>query len=273
MSLFADSPSLPGSPAQPPSWTVQVGLMTGRVAGETLRNPALILNLLLAILFLLVYDGTIGDVQFLVGLSGGNYYNFLLPAAILAASVSGGAAGLLLVADLTSGYLQRELTMPLRRSAIVISLLLTSALQVAFQASVVILAGLALGADPETGILGIGCILGLAFVWGLGFAAYSVAVAILTRDAQMTAAANLIFIPLVFLSPLLVPYEYLKGWMQTAADLNPARYVTEGMRSLLIEGWDAGALADALLASLGFVLAMGAFALVVLRSRLSEFGA
>lgn len=270
MSQFADTHWLPGHPVKPPSWPVQVGLLTSRVAAETLRNPALILNLLLAILFLLVYDGTIGGVRFLVGLSGGNYYNFLLPAAILAASVSGGAAGLLLVADLNSGYLQRELTMPIRRSAIVSSLLLTSAAQVAFQASVVILAGLVLGADPETGILGVGCLLGLAFVWGLGFAAYSVAVAILTRDAQMTAAANLIFIPLVFFSPLLVPYDYLKDWMQAIADFNPARYVTEGMRSLLIDGWDAGVLADAVLASLVFVLVMGTAAILVVRSRLAE---
>jgi ABC-2 type transport system permease protein len=244
--------------------------MTSRVAAETVRNPTLILNLLLAILFLLVYDGTIGGVPYLVGLSGGNYYNFLLPAAILAASVSGGAAGLLLVADLKSGYLQRELTMPIRRSAVVVSLLLTSALQVAFQASVVILAGVALGASPNTGIPGVACLLGLAFVWGFGFAAYSVAVAILTKDAQMTSAANLIFIPLIFFSPLLVPYDYLKPWMQTAADLNPARYVTEGMRSLLIEGWDAGILADAFLASFAFALAMGTLAIAVIRSRLAE---
>lgn len=253
--------------AEPPPWLTQVRLLTSRVAVEAFRNPVLILNLLLALLFLVVYDGTVGGVPLLVSFAGGNYYNFILPAAILAASVGGGAAGLLLVADIRSGYLRRQLTMPIHRSALVTSLMLTSACQVVLQATVVILFGLILGADPATGLAGILCVLGLAFVWGLGFAAYSVAVAVITRDVQMTSAANLIFIPLIFLSPLLVPYEYLKPWLQTAADFNPARYVTEGMRSLLIEGWDAHMLVDALAASLAFCLVMGIAAVTAIRFR------
>lgn len=258
---------MPLVPAQPPSWLVQAGLITSRIAVEAFRNPVLILNLLLAMLFLIVYDGTVGGVALLVEFAGGNYYNFILPAAILAASVGGGAAGLLLVSDIRCGYLSRQLTMPIRRSALVAGLVLTSASQVVLQATIVICFGIALGADPETGLPGVLCVLGLAFVWGLGFAAYSVAVAVLSRDMQVTSAANLIFIPLIFLSPLLVPYEYLKPWLQTAADLNPVRYVTEGMRSLLIEGWDGRMLAEALGASLAFALAMGVLAVVVVRSR------
>lgn len=267
MATVAEPRSLPIPGVHPPPWIVQVGLLTRRVAIEAFRNPVLILNLLLALLFLVVYDGTVGGVSLLVSFAGGNYYNFILPAAILAASVGGGAAGLLLVSDIQSGYLSRQLTMPIRRSALIVSLVLTSAVQVVLQATVVVLFGVALGADPETGVPGILCVLGLAFVWGLGFAAYSVAVAVFSRDMQVTAAANLIFIPLIFLSPLLVPYEYLKPWMQVAADVNPARYVTEGMRSLLIEGWDGQMLVDALLASLGFALAMGALAIVAIRFR------
>lgn len=255
-------------PVHPPAWLTQVDLLTRRVMVESLRSPVLILNLLLALLFLIVYDGTVGGVPLLVSFAGGNYYNFILPAAILAASVGGGAAGLLLVSDIRSGYLSKQLTMPIRRSALVASLVLTSAFQVVLQATIVILVGIALGADPKTGTLGIACVLALAFVWGLGFAAYSVSVAILSRDMQITSAANLIFIPLIFLSPLLVPYEYLKPWMQTAADVNPARYVTEGMRSLLIEGWDGQMLLDALAASLAFGFVMGGVALLVIRSRL-----
>jgi ABC transporter DrrB family efflux protein len=261
----AVSPPLPA--ATPPSWPTQVGLLTRRVGVEAFRNPVLIINLLLALLFLVVYDGTVGGVPLLISFANGNYYNFILPAAILAASVGGGAAGLLLVADIRSGYLRRQLTMPIHRSALVTSLVLTSACQVVLQATVVVLFGVALGADPATGLGGILCVLGLAFIWGLGFAAYSVAVAVITRDVQMTSAANLIFIPLIFLSPLLVPYEYLKPWLQTAADFNPARYVTEGMRSLLIEGWDAHLLVDALAASLAFCLVMGMAAVAAIRFR------
>lgn len=268
-SLLEPLPPAP-APAHPPSWFVQAELLTRRVMPEALRSPVLIINLLLALLFLIVYDGTVGGVPLFEEFAGGNYYSFILPAAILAASVGGGAAGLLLVSDIRSGYLRRQLAMPTRRSAIVTSLVFTSATQVVLQASVVVVAGIALGADWETGLLGVACVLGFAFVWGLGFAAYSVAVATLTRDMQMTSAANLIFIPLIFFSPLLVPYGYLKPWMQTVADFNPARYVTEAMRSLLIEGWNVEVLVEGLIASLAFALAMGIAAVVIIRSRLLE---
>jgi ABC-2 type transport system permease protein len=252
----------------PPRWPRQVHLLTRRMAVDALVNPVLILNLVLALLFLVVYDGTMGGLSAVVNVAGGNYYNFILPAAILAAAVGGGAAGFLLVSDLRSGYFYRQLTLPIRRSALITSLILVAAFQVGFQASAVIAVAILLGADPQTGILGLICLLALAFIWGAGFAAYSVAVAILTRDVQMTAVANLIFIPLIFLSPLLIPYDYLKPWMQVASDVNPTRYVMEGMRSLLITGWNGRQLMEAVAASLAFGAVMGAAALAAIRLRL-----
>lgn len=256
----------------PPPWVTQVQLLTGRVAIASFRNPVLVLNLVLALLFLLVYDGTVGGLQSFILFSGGSYYNFILPAAILAASIGGGAAGLLLVSDMESGYLRRQLAMPLRRSALVTSLVIVAACQVALQTIVVIAFGLLLGAEPQTGVPGLLVLLALAFVWGAGFACYSVAVAIVTRDAQATAAANLIFIPLIFFSPLLVPYEYLKPWMQAVSDVNPASYVMEGMRSVIIDGWNGQPLLEAFGASIAFGLVMGAAALLVIRYRLPDGG-
>jgi len=257
---------------RPAPWGVQVYLLTGRVAVASFRNPVLLLNLVLALLFLLVYDGTVGGLQSFILFSGGSYYNFILPAAILAASVGGGAAGLLLVADIGSGYLQRQLTMPLRRSALVTSLVIVAACQVVLQTVVVIAFGLLLGVESATGVAGLLVLVAIAFLWGAGFACYSVAVALLTRDAQATAAANLIFIPLIFFSPLLVPYEYLKPWMQVVSDVNPTSYVMEGMRSVLIDGWSGQPLLEAFGASLLFGAVTGAAALLVIRHRLPNGG-
>lgn len=273
MATSLDKPPLHSpSRVRPAPWAVQVRLHTGRVAVAAFRNPVLLLNLALALLFLLVYDGTVGAMQSFILFSGGSYYNFILPAAILAASVGGGAAGLLLVADIGSGYLQRQLTMPLRRSALVTSLVIVAACQVVLQTVVVIAFGLLLGVESQTGLAGLLVLVAIAFVWGAGFACYSVAVALITRDAQATAAANLIFIPLIFFSPLLVPYEYLKPWMQVVSDVNPTSYVMEGMRSVLIDGWSGQPLLEAFAASLLFGAVMATAALLVIRHRLPNGG-
>lgn len=254
---MSDAVVAPATEARPPaSGVAQLALLTRRFAWLTLRNPAVPLNLALAIFYLIIYDGTLGGSEAIVKLTGGNYYNFILPVAILAASVAGGAAGLALVSDLESGYFRRQLTMPVSRGAIVGAAMLMGALQVVLQTVVVLGVGLLLGADPKAGAGGLAVLILIALVWGLGFAGYSVAVGLLTGDAQVTQAAGLIFLPLIFLSPVFVPASELKGWVQSLSSVNPTRYVLEGMRSLLIDGWDGGQLLAAALAGGGFTVVM-----------------
>lgn len=250
-------------PSRPLGWAMQTLLLTRRAALLTVRSPVLVLNLALAIVFLLVYDGSLGGSRAILQLVGGNYYNYILPAAVLAASVAGGAAGLSLVGDIKSRYLFRQLTMPLSRSALVASAVLVGALQVVLQTVVIIALALALGAHPRTGAAGLTVITALGLLWGLGFAGYSVIVGVLTRDIQITSAAGFLFVPLVFMSPLLLPADQMKPWMRDAASVNPASYVIQGMRSLMISGWDAARVRDALIASACFALVTLAGAVAV----------
>jgi ABC-2 type transport system permease protein len=41
----------------------------------------------------------------------------------------------------------------------------------------------------------------------------------------------------------------MTGWLATAADYNPVTYLLAGMRTLILQGWDAAALGQAFLAS------------------------
>jgi len=47
-----------------------------------------------------------------------------------------------------------------------------------------------------------------------------------------------------------VPRSQLSGWLDTVAGLNPVTYLLEGLRSLVMEGWQADDLGKALLAIL-----------------------
>ena len=45
-----------------------------------------------------------------------------------------------------------------------------------------------------------------------------------------------------------MPREQLSGWLDTVATFNPVTYLLEGLRSLVVEGWEWGDLASALVA-------------------------
>lgn len=246
------------------SWGRQLLLLSGRSLAVSARNPVIAVNTGLAVFFLLVYDGSLGGSAAVLELVGGNYFNFILPAAVLAASVAGGAAGIALVTDLQSNYFARQLTMPISRLALTGATILVGGVQVLAQTVAVIGVALLLGADPDgIGALLIICL--LALIWGLGFAGYSVLVAILSRDTQITAAASLLFLPIIFLSPLLLPERQLKPWVQSASDINPASYTLKAMRELLASGLPSPHLGDALLASGIFAALMLGGATLALR--------
>ena len=52
----------------------------------------------------------------------------------------------------------------------------------------------------------------------------------------------LLFFPFLFLTSSYVPREQLSGWLDTVATWNPVTYLLEGLRSLIVDGWDWGEL-------------------------------
>jgi ABC-2 type transport system permease protein len=71
----------------------------------------------------------------------------------------------------------------------------------------------------------------------------------------------------LFLSPAFAPKEIFANWLEFLATINPVTYVLQGMRDLVLEGWDVGSF----LGALGAIGGIGAFTigltLAALRSR------
>jgi ABC-2 type transport system permease protein len=237
------------TPARSVPWWRQLVMLTTRSLAISAKNPVVAINTGVAIFFILVYDGTLGGSPVVLSMVGGNYFNFILPAAILAASVAGGAAGVALVTDLQSNYFYRQMTMPVSRVALICAPILVGAIQVVAQTLTVIGVALLLGAEPHGGAAALAVVCLLALLWGLGFAGYSVIIAILSRDAQVTSAASIVFLPIIFLSPLLLPEDQLRPWVQAASSINPASYTLKAMRDLLTSGLPSSHLMDAIAVS------------------------
>jgi ABC-2 type transport system permease protein len=228
-------------------------LLIWRSLRTTLRMPAAVIpNVAISVFFLFVFNSGLSSVANLPGFKG-TYLAFIIPVSIVSASVGGaGTAGQALVRDLESGYFTKLLLTPASRLSLVWGPMVAAAIVLVGQVVLILALGIALGLRAAAHWEGLILVLFFAFLWGMAFAGYAVAVALKTKNGAAAQAATFAFFPLIFLSTTFVPKEYITAtWLKWAATVNPTTYVYDAMRSLLIDGW----VARPLLIGLGVMLA------------------
>ena len=238
-------------------------LLVSRSLRNTLRVPAALLpNIAISVFFLFVFNSGLSSVANLPGFKG-SYLAFIIPVAIVSASVGGaGNAGQLLIRDIESGYFTKLLLTRSSRLALVWGPMIAGAVVLVGQVILILALGLALGLKSAAGVGGLLVVLLFAFMWGMAFAGYAVFVALKTKSAAAAEAATFAFFPLIFLSTTFVPKEYIGAtWLKWAATVNPTTYIFDAMRSLLIEGWVAKQLLIGAGVVLGFATLTGLLAL------------
>ncbi len=254
-----------------PSWrswrdAIRASLLLGaREARLAWRTPAyLIPNLMVPIFFYFIMVGSLDEFATRSGVE--NWQAFQLPMAIMFA-VQGGSAGLNMVADIESGYLDKLLLTPVNRLSILVGAMAADFMRIGVQALIVVLVAVATGLDFETGIVGAAVLVLISSLYGLSYSGIGFAVALKTGNSQATQSMWFLFMPLMFLSPIFAPKEALSGWLEVAATFNPITYLLQGMRALSMNGWDAGDIGFALLTVAGIGSVTHSLAFLALRSR------
>jgi len=239
--------------------------VAGRALRGARRDPAAVIPaLIVPVFFFAVNVGSLGTVAARAGT--GDYNAFQLPVAIIFA-VTGVSRANALVADISSGYFERLLLTPVNRLSLLLGLMVADfALVVALCVPVLVL-GAITGVSFASGPAGIVAFVLLAAAWGVAFTGFPYAIALRTGNPGAVAASFILFFPFAFLTTAYVPRAYLSGWLATAADWNPVTYVLGGLRSLVIDGWDASAIA-ASIAATGIVATISiGLAVLALRRR------
>ncbi|GBD23945.1 Daunorubicin/doxorubicin resistance ABC transporter permease protein DrrB [bacterium HR29] len=241
-------------------------LLTIRALREIVRQPVNeVGNLVIPLFFFAVTVGAVGRVaERAFGVE--NFTGFQMPVAVLNAAASG-TAGLAITQDVVSGYFEKLLLTPAPRFAVVFGRVTADSVKAAVLAALIAGIGLLVGTGFAAGPLGFLLLVGMAGAFGFVFSAFGVAFGLRTGSPQAAQLSFLLFFPLLFLSPAFAPKEVFAPWLSFAATINPVTYVLEGMRSLVLEGWDGGAL----LRAFGAIAGIGGFTLSLtawaLRSR------
>lgn len=241
----------------------------GRALRSIPRDPeSIIPALIVPVFFFAVNVGALQDLA--ERIPGIDYKAFQLPVAIIFA-VTGVTRANILVLDIQGGYFDRLALTPVNRLAMLLGFMVADLVLVMSLSVPVIILGFIVGVRFETGVLGLFAFLGIAGIWALAYNAFPYAVALKTGNPAAVNSSFLLFLPVTFLTTVFVPKEALTGWMSQVVSYNPVTYLLEGMRSLIVDGWDIGDLLRALaaigaVALLSFSLALWALAGRVRRS-------
>jgi ABC-2 type transport system permease protein len=204
-----------------------------------------------------VNAGGLKDVTNLPGFPTDSYLTFALAITFMQGALfSVMNSGTDLARDIETGFLNRMALTPLRGAALLSGLLAGSFVLGLLQAVAYLTVGLAAGAELAAGAGGALVIVALAVSITVAFGTIGLFAALRTGSGEAVQGLFPIFFVFLFLSSMALPLDLIEtDWFHAVATANPVSYLLEAFRSLLIEGWDGGALA------LGFGIAAAIFAI------------
>jgi len=195
--------------------------------------------------------------------AGDAYVTFMVPG-IVALSALGGAVGggSVWLTERLRGIVKEYLAAPIPRLSILMGNALSTMTKSLFQAAIILIVGLLMGAKLSPNP--VGWLGGLVLVGGyaLGFSGVALATASSTDNpGAYHGMIMLLNLPLLFLSNALYPLDTLPTWMRIGALINPTSYVIDGVRQMMLK--DGAALAGGEVLSLWLCfLVVGVFAVL-----------
>jgi ABC-2 type transport system permease protein len=227
------------------SFLTQFAALARRSTLRTLRQPAVIVSaLLFPMMFFSINASGLDAASRIPGFPTDSYLDFAFAFPLVQASLFGAiTAGSDLARDIESGFFDRLSLTPMRPVAL-LGGMLAGVVALGLLQSVVFLAcGLLMGVNVSSGIPGMFVLVLLTVLVALGFGGIGAILAIRTGSVEAVESAFPLFFVSIFLSSINLPRNLIEAdWFRLVATVNPISYLVEGIRSLVITGWDAQAL-------------------------------
>ena len=226
----------------------QIGLLAGRAVARTVRQPAqIVFPLVFPLALFAVNASGLDAAAALPGFPADSYLDFALAIPFmqgaLFAALNGGQD---LARDIESGFLDRLAMTPMSGGALLAGQLGGALFMGVLSAAIYLLVGVVAGVGIAAGVGGALVLLVLAVTISFAFACMGTFVALRAGSGEAVQGFFPLFFVLLFLSSAFFPRNLIEqGWFETVATYNPVTYLVEGIRSLVISGWDGQALAQA----------------------------
>jgi ABC-2 type transport system permease protein len=196
-----------------------------------LRNPAWVfIGALQPVLYLVLFGPLLKPIVASFPNAPDNEYTFLVPGLLVQLGLFGAFfAGFSLIGEWREGVVEAERVTPASRTALLVGRLMRDVLQLFVQALILVGLGYALGMRGSVAGVALGILLTLLI--GGACAAASNALALTTKSEDVMAPViNMVMMPVLLLSGILLPMTLGAAWLQRTSDFMPFRWIVDGVR-------------------------------------------
>jgi ABC-2 type transport system permease protein len=221
----------------------QTWYMTQRQLMVIVRQPVfLIVTLIQPVIWLFLFGSLFRKVVELPGFGGGSYLDYLVPGVVVMSAVSSNMwAGMGTLEEIERGTLNRFLTTPVSRAALMNANVVQQGISTAVQSVIIVLLGKLGGADYPGGVGGLLVLILASILLGTVFGAFSNALGMLVRQRESIIGINtFLLLPLTFLSSAFMASALMPSWMRHIADFNPVNWALVAGRSAMASDPDWG---------------------------------
>ena len=214
----------------------QTWYMTQRQLMVFARQPAFaVITLIQPVIWLFLFGNLFKKVVELGGFGTTSYLDYLVPGVVVMSALSSNMwAGMGTLEEIQRGTLNRFLTTPVSRAALMNGNVVNNGLVTALQSAIIVLLGLLGGADYPGGIGGIAILIVASVLLGTIFGALSNALGMLVQQRESIIGINtFLLLPLTFLSSAFMAPSQMPSWMRHIADFNPLNWAMVAGRSAM----------------------------------------
>lgn len=208
--------------------------VAGRQVYKYFANPAFLAPAFFPLFFFVAFAGgltRVGDVPGFDYAAG--YVAFQYVWALLQAVAMGGAfTGFSIAGDFENGFARRLMLAASNRQGIILGYTMASLVRATLTGALVTVIALLAGI-PMSGGFDLFGLIGLAVLVNVAATLFGAGVAMLLRTQQAGPVIRTPIFLVLFLAPVFVPLNLLRGWLEAIARLNPFTTILDAARGFL----------------------------------------
>jgi ABC-2 type transport system permease protein len=206
---------------------------------KALRAPMwIIFGMMQSVLYLVLYMPLLKNLGGSAGLPIGQIVQIFVPGMLVMMAISNFFAGFGFIPEIRQGFVTRLLVTPVSRVAMILGMLMNQMVNMVLQGTLLLVIGYLLGL--RTSLLAIILTFIIVVLITTITSSCSFIFSIMTKDEMGLASfVNMLFLPIMLLSGIMLPIALAPQWIQTAAHFNPFYYALEATRALFVGNFAA----------------------------------